>query len=169
MEALEQPPCVQIDYTSITKGPVPPPPPSPPGWRNEPHALSHPFPSCSAPACSSVEPPCCRSESLGCRRQTGAEIRDHPPSPPVSIPRARVSAAPGAVYPRLGAGIVPMAAVKGGVLGVFAEAGAAASLSASFLPLCRSSAPDSSRAFVSIRVTVTVGVCTGRDPPGVNY
>lgn len=70
----------------ITKGPVRwCGPPSPPGWRNEPHALSHPFPSCSAPACSSVEPPCCRSESLGCQRETGAKIRDHLPSPPVSI------------------------------------------------------------------------------------
>lgn len=60
-------------------------PPSPPGWRNEPHALSHPFPACSAPACSSTEPPCCWSETLGCQRETGAEIRDHPPSPPVSV------------------------------------------------------------------------------------
>lgn len=69
----------------MTKGPLRYGPPSPPGWRNEPHALSHPFPACSAPACSSTEPPCCRSETLGCQRETGAEIRDHPPSPPVSI------------------------------------------------------------------------------------
>lgn len=71
------------------------PQPSPPGWRNEPHALSHPFPSCSALACSSVEPPCCRSESLGCQRETGAEIRDHPPSPPVSITSSPVAVARG--------------------------------------------------------------------------
>lgn len=159
-------------HTHITKGPVRYDPPSPPGWRNEPHALSHPFPSCSALACSSVEPPCCRSESLGCQRETGAEIRDHPPSPPVSIMYFAVAVSRDVVYPSIGAGIVATAALRGFKRDYFVRLKLLPPflLPASFLPLCRSSAPDSSRAFVSIRVTGSCGAACSADrqgPPGV--
>ena len=149
----------------ITKGPVRYDPPSPPGWRNEPHALSHPFPSCSALACSSVEPPCCRSESLGCQRETGAEIRVHPPSPPVSITSSPVAVARGIACSRIGAGIVSMAAPRGDKRQYLARQKRLPPflLPASFLPLCRSSAPDSTRAFVSIRVTGTCGAAGSAD------
>lgn len=91
-------PSVQTDNThNKESGPPSLSPSLPSRWRNEPHALSHPFPSCSAPACSSTEPPCCRSESLGCQRETGAKIRDHPPSPPVSIAAFPVAAVRGVI------------------------------------------------------------------------
>lgn len=146
-------------HHTITKEPGRCDPPSPPGWRNEPHALSPPFPSCSAPARSSVEPPCCRSESPGCQRETGAKIRDHPPSPPVSTSRWSLAAAHRAVYPFPGAGIVALSALRGGGSGLFRRLMPSHLLAASFLPLCRSSAVDSSRAFVSTRVTRDPGGC----------
>lgn len=92
-------------------------------------------------------------------RETGAEIRDHPPSPPVSITVSVAAVARVAAYSRPGAGIVAMAALSAvKPRGVFCEA--EASLSAtSFLPLCRSSVPDSSRAFVSIRVPGSLSGC----------
>ena len=140
-------------------------PPSPLGWRNEPYSPSHPFPSCSAAACSSVEPPCCRSESLGCQRETGAKIRDHPPSPPVSITLSPVEFArqisSSCIYVDIVAfwarrGVKPLGFVRLKRLPPF-------QLPASFLPLCWSSAPDSSRAFVSIRVTGTCGAAGSAD------
>ncbi|KAK9526901.1 hypothetical protein VZT92_015575 [Zoarces viviparus] len=83
---------------------------------------SHAFPSCSALACSSVEPPCCRSESLGCQRETGAEIRVHPPSPPVSITFSPVAVARDIPYERISAGIVAMAVLRGAESGEYCEA-----------------------------------------------
>lgn len=99
--------------TRLTKGALRSALPSPPGWRNEPLALSHPFPACTAPACSATEPPCCRSETLGCRRETGAEIRDHPPSPPVSTVSVSVGIGQGALNSRTGWILSPFLAWKG--------------------------------------------------------
>lgn len=150
----------------MTKGPLRCGPPSPPGWRNEPHALSHPFPSCSAPACSSTEPPCCQSETLGCRRDIGGEIRDHPPSPPVSIAPFPAATAQGSLNSRAGS-LLFLWRVQKGKDECFMWRELLLLVLASFLPLCRSSAPDSSRAFVSIRVTGLAGLQgrkTGRDP-----
>lgn len=45
-------------------------------------------------------------------RETGAEIRDHPPSPPVSNTVSVVAVAWGTAYLRSGAGIVTMAAQR---------------------------------------------------------
>lgn len=120
-------------------------------------------------AALSLAPPSSRHvvgvKAWGCQRETGAEIRDHPPSPPVSITFYPVAAALGISCPRIGAGIVKVMApsevrreylrVSGGQPPFL--------LSASFLPLCRSSAPDSSRAFVSIRVTGTCGAASTVD------
>lgn len=127
--------------------------PLPPLWRNEPHARVHPFPACSALACYSTEPPCCRSETLGCQRETGAEIRDHPPSPPVSTVPVSVGIGQGRLNPRIGWILSLLRREKG-----FMWLERLPLVLASFLPLCRSSAPDSSQAFVSIRVTGTCRV-----------
>ncbi|KAF1381563.1 hypothetical protein PFLUV_G00155280 [Perca fluviatilis] len=105
-----------------------------------------------------LKPPCCRSESLGCQRETGAEIRVHPPSPPVSITSSPVAVAGDIAHSRMSAGIVAMVVRRGAKPEylVWQKRLPLFLLPASFLPLCRSSAPDSSRAFVSIRVT---GIC----------
>lgn len=51
------------------------------------------------------------------KRETGAEIHDHPPSPPVSITVSVVALAPGTAYTHTGAGIVVMAALRAVKLG----------------------------------------------------